>query len=130
MALYKQKGSKVWWYEFQFCGKTYRESSRNRSKQVATEALRTRRREVEDLNPARHILEWKTCWEAVRDRCGVHVRFHDLRHTAVTRMLEGGTPITTVAAIVGWSPSTMYLMAKRYGHIGDDAMRKTVAFLD
>lgn len=42
-------------------------------------------------------------------------RFHDLRHTAVSRMLNAGVPITKVAKIVGWSGSTMVLMAKRYG---------------
>jgi hypothetical protein len=43
-------------------------------------------------------------------------RFHDLRHTAVTRMLNAGIPIAKVARIVGWSPATMVRMAARYGH--------------
>ncbi len=31
-------------------------------------------------------------------------------------MLNAGAPIAKVAKIVGWSASTMVLMAKRYGH--------------
>jgi hypothetical protein len=58
------------------------------------------------------------------------MRFHDLRHTAVTRMLRAGIPLTTVAQIVGWSPSTMYLMAKRYAHILQPEMRTAVAVLE
>src|SRR5207253_10612272 len=57
-------------------------------------------------------------------------RFHDLRHTCVTRMLEGGVPLSVVASILGWSPATTARMAKRYGHIGDVAQRLAVAILD
>ena len=61
---------------------------------------------------------------------GVKVRFHDLRHTACTRMLEGGVPLSVVATILGWSPATTAIMAKRYGHIGDAARPSAVAVLD
>ena len=60
----------------------------------------------------------------------MEVRFHDLRHTCVTRMLEGGVPLSVVASILGWSPATTARMAKRYGHIGQVAMRQAVAVLD
>jgi len=53
-------------------------------------------------------------------------RFHDLRHTAVSRMLNAGTPIAKVAKIVGWSASTMVLMAKRYGHFSLNDLRGAV----
>lgn len=72
---------------------------------------------------------WREAWKASCRRVGIQMRFHDLRHTAVTRMLRAGTPLTTVAAIVGWSPSTMYLMAKRYAHILQPEMRKAVSIL-
>lgn len=58
------------------------------------------------------------------------VRFHDLRHTCVTRMLEGGAPLSVVASIMGWSPATTVRMAKRYGHIGQIAQRQAVQILD
>ncbi len=42
----------------------------------------------------------------------------------------GGVPLSVVATILGWSPATTALMAKRYGHIGDAARRSAVAVLD
>lgn len=48
MAVYKQTGSNVWWYEFQFDGKRYRESAKTTSKTVAAEALKARRRQLEE----------------------------------------------------------------------------------
>lgn len=53
-------------------------------------------------------------------------RFHDLRHTAVSRMLNAGVPLAKVAKIVGWSASTMVLMAKRYGHFSLNELRSAV----
>ena len=53
-------------------------------------------------------------------------RFHDLRHTAVSRMLNAGAPLAKVAKIVGWSASTMLLMAKRYGHFSVNELRDAV----
>ena len=50
-------------------------------------------------------------------------RFHDLRHTAVTRLLEAGIPYPVVASMMGWSAATAIRMAKRYGHIGSEALR-------
>ena len=44
-------------------------------------------------------------------------------------MLEAGVPFAVVAAIMGWSASTTVRMAKRYGHIGQDAQRQAVAAL-
>jgi integrase len=53
-------------------------------------------------------------------------RFHDLRHTAVSRMLNAGIPIAKVAKIVGWSPATMVRMAARYGHFSLNDLRGAV----
>ena len=50
-------------------------------------------------------------------------RFHDLRHTAVSRMLNTGVPIAKVAKIVGWNTATMVRMAARYGHFTLDELR-------
>jgi integrase len=56
-------------------------------------------------------------------------RFHDLRHTAVTRLLEGGIPYPVVASMMGWSAATAIRMAKRYGHIGSHALREAADVL-
>jgi integrase len=71
----------------------------------------------------------ETAWKLAKHRANIKVRFHDLRHTGCTRMLEGRTSFPTVARIMGWSPSTTVLMAKRYGHL-DKALRDAVGLLD
>ena len=44
-------------------------------------------------------------------------------------MLEAGIPFSVVASIMGRSASTTVRMAKRYGHIGQEAQRHAVAAL-
>jgi hypothetical protein len=45
-------------------------------------------------------------------------------------MLESGTPLSVVATIMGWSPSTTVRMWRRYGHIGQAAQREAVKHLN
>ena len=45
------------------------------------------------------------------------------RHTAVTRLPGTGIPYPVVASIMGWSAATAIRMEKRYGHIGNQALR-------
>lgn len=85
---------------------------------------------VHSIDSTRAITSWKEAWETVKENTEVTIRFHDLRHTCVTRMLEGGVPLSVVASILGWSPATTARMAKRYGHIGHVAQRQAVAVLD
>ena len=77
-------------------------------------------------DPTMPIGRWKEAWETAKIRAGVQCRFHDLRHTGCTRMLEAGIPYSVVATIMGWSASTTVRMAKRYGHIGQVAQRRAV----
>jgi integrase len=90
-----------------------------------------------DTDPTRPIGDWKEAWEKAKKRAGailkgkteeeesepLQCRFHDLRHTAVTRLLEAGIPYPVVASIMGWSAATAIRMSKRYGHIGSKALR-------
>lgn len=96
------------------------------------------------LDPSKPIGSIKEAWEAARLRAAkvlkgeteerepeeetapLACRFHDLRHTAVSRMLNAGVPLAKVAKIVGWSASTMVLMAKRYGHFSLNDLRGAV----
>jgi transposase-like protein len=50
-------------------------------------------------------------------------RHHDLRHTAVTRMVAAGVPLPLIAKIVGWSPSTLASMVARYAHFTLEELR-------
>ncbi len=81
---------------------------------------------IYDSDPTRPIGRWKEAWESAKIRAGVSCRFHDLRHTGCTRMLEAGVPFSVVATIMGWSPSTTVRMARRYGHIGQTPQRQAV----
>ncbi len=81
-------------------------------------------------DPTKPIGDWKEAWEKAKERAKVTCRFHDLRHTGCTRMLEGGVPYPVVASIMGWSPATAIRMSKRYGHIGNTAYLSAVALLN
>ncbi len=79
-----------------------------------------------DTDPTKPVGDWKEGWEAAKKRAGVTCRFHDLRHTGCTRMLEAGVPFSVVSDIMGWSASTAVRMARRYGHIGHAARRDAI----
>jgi integrase len=81
---------------------------------------------VYNSDPTKPIGRWKEAWETAKVRSGITCRFHDLRHTGCTRMLEAGVPFSVVAMIMGWSASTTVRMSKRYGHIGQSAQRLAV----
>ena len=75
------------------------------------------------MDPDAPVGDVKTAWEAAKSKAGVECRFHDLRHTACTRLLERGASLSVVASIMGWSASTTANMVKRYGHIGSEVQR-------
>jgi hypothetical protein len=109
------------------------------------------------VDPSRGIVNWRTAWRRITGsiqcpacgetqnpgkkcrnvECGAKIpdiknpldrlRFHDLRHSTATKLLEQGTPIAVVAHILGCSASTAVRMAKRYGHIRPEAQRQALA---
>jgi integrase len=54
------------------------------------------------------------------------IRLHDLRHSAVSRMIAARVPLPVIGKIVGWSPGTLAKMASRYGHFSLEEMRSAV----
>jgi integrase len=79
------------------------------------------------IDPERPIADWRTAWRrACREAALKGLRFHDLRHTAASKLLEQGTPIVVVAQILGRSASTAVRMAKRYGHIRPETQRRAL----
>lgn len=54
-------------------------------------------------------------WEALRKKAGVSGRFHDLRHTFITRALLRGRAPSLVAKFVGHSSTAM--IERNYGHL-------------
>lgn len=77
-------------------------------------------------NPTRHITDITGAWDALRKRAGVECRFHDLRHTAATKMAEAGVPESTMLAILG---HVSRRMLEHYSHIRLAAKRAAVECL-
>ena len=76
------------------------------------------------IDPTVPVGDIKRSWRTAKRAAGIKCRFHDLRHTAATRLLERGASLAVVASIMGWSPSTVALMSRKYGHIGHAARRR------
>ncbi len=90
------------------------------------------------FDPEQSIGTFQEAWEAAKKRTAdeekgipaVACRWHDLRHTFCTRLLEGGVPLPRLSVIMGWSAATTARMAKRYGHVSSEVLRQDVALLD
>lgn len=85
---------------------------------------------VSDTDPLTPIGSLKKAWGTAKRVATVEVRWHDLRHSCCTRLLEQGVSLPIVGKILGWSASTTVRMAQRYGHIGQGAQRQAMALLD
>lgn len=76
----------------------------------------------------RAILDIKHGFGSVLKRAGItDFRFHDLRHTAATRMAEAGVDIRTIAEFLGHATIQMTM---RYAHATDDAKRRAASALE
>ena len=73
--------------------------------------------------PERPISSFKTSWKNVRKKAGVTIRFHDLRHTAITKLAESGAPDETILAIAGHISREML---SHYSHIWTEAKRRAL----
>jgi integrase len=85
------------------------------------------RGEQRPLDPTKPIGDITTAWDALREATGVQCRFHDLRHTAATKMAEAGVPESTMLAIMGHMSRAML---ERYSHIRMAAKREAVKSLE
>jgi integrase len=74
-------------------------------------------------DPTRPLTTLKTAWTNLREVAGVQCRFHDLRHTALTKMAEAGVPEETMKALAGHMSRAML---ERYSHVRMAAKRKAV----
>lgn len=78
-------------------------------------------------DPSRPITTIKKGWSSLRERAGVECRFHDLRHTAATKMAEAGVAESSMLAIMGHMSRAML---ERYSHIRMQAKRDAVQALN
>ena len=72
----------------------------------------------------KNIVEIKRSFNTARKKAGLKkIRFHDLRHTAATRMCEIGVPLKIVSKILGHSTIKM---TERYANPTPDSMKEAV----
>jgi integrase len=78
--------------------------------------------------PEQPIHSFATAWRTAKKKAGIkNLRWHDLRHSAVSRLAAGGVNDGTIQEIAGWmSPK----MIKKYSHVRAEAMRRAVAVFD
>src|SRR5258708_1945054 len=80
------------------------------------------------FDPTKPMLKWDTAWRALRDAAGLQrLRFHDLRHTAITELAEMGVADHVLESITGHLSRRML---ERYSHIRIDAKRQALDALD
>ena len=80
------------------------------------------------IDPSRPMTSWRSAWRSLRKAAGLdHVRFHDGRHTALTRLAEKGQPDWVIQAQMGHvSPAMM----RTYSHIRRKALDAAAAALE
>ncbi|MGA2602199.1 MAG: tyrosine-type recombinase/integrase, partial [Bryobacteraceae bacterium] len=76
-------------------------------------------------DPTRPMKTWRTAWRSLKRAAGLpNLRFHDLRHTCITKLAEAGVPDHVLMSISGHiSPE----MIKHYAHIRSKAKEAAVA---
>jgi integrase len=82
---------------------------------------------VYDFDPATPIASWKSAWTTARKNAGVTCRWHDMRHTFVSRCGEKGVADATLMGISGHLSRKML---ERYSHPRMEAKRAAVRMLD
>ena len=80
------------------------------------------------LDPTRPMKGWRTAWRSLRKAARLeHVRFHDGRHTALTRLAEKGVPDWVIRAQFGHvSPAMMAV----YSHVRRKALDEAAKALE
>jgi integrase len=74
----------------------------------------------ERIDPSRPIKSWRSAWRGALKRAGLQLRFHDLRHTCITKLAESQASEQTLMAIAG---HVSRKMIEHYSHIRMEAKR-------
>jgi integrase len=79
-------------------------------------------------DPNQHQQYWDTAWHSLTEAAGFPgLRFHDLRHTFITHMVELGVALGVIQTFVGHMSARM---VRHYTHVSSGAARKAVELLD
>lgn len=65
----------------------------------------------------------KSGFRRAQDRTGISARFHDLRHSCASLLINYGTPLEVIRDILG---HTTVKTTERYSHLQIDAQRKAL----
>jgi integrase len=72
-----------------------------------------------------HITDAKHAWARIRKRAGIgDVRIHDLRRTLATAMLNAGTDMKVVSAVMGHA--SMRITEQHYAMLADEPKREAM----
>lgn len=74
----------------------------------------------ERIDSSRPITSWRSAWRSALKRAGLQIRFHDLRHTCITKLAESPASEQTLMAIAGHLSRKMI---EHYSHIRMEAKR-------
>ncbi|MGB6564781.1 MAG: tyrosine-type recombinase/integrase [Candidatus Binataceae bacterium] len=81
-----------------------------------------------EIDLTRPMGEWKTAWRRVRRLAGLDYRWHDSRHTLVSRLAENpNVSEETIRALAGHVSKQML---QRYSHIRAQAKRDAISTLE
>lgn len=91
------------------------------------EGYQSGERAVSETKPDTPIGSWKTSWTVAREAAGVKCRWHDMRHTFVSKMAEGQASDATIMSLAGHLSRKMM---EKYSHTRNEAKRQAIAALD
>lgn len=80
-------------------------------------------REHRQVNPTRPVQSWRKAWRNALKKAGFLCRFHDLRHTCITKLAETPASDMTVMSIAG---HVSRKMLEHYSHIRLEAKRQAL----
>ena len=79
-------------------------------------------------DPLQHQEAWDTAWTSLTEKSGFPgLRFHDLRHSFITHMVELGVPLGVIQTFVGHLSARM---VRHYTHVTSGVAREAVERLD
>jgi len=83
---------------------------------------------IYDVDLTRPMAEWKSAWRVARRAARVHYRWHDLRHTFISRLAEN--PKISEQTITALAGHVSKRMLERHSHIRAQAKRDAIASLE
>jgi integrase len=79
------------------------------------------------IDPTKPIGSWKVAWTAARTAAKVDCRWHDMRHTFVSRLAESQASDATIMSLAGHLSRKMM---ERYSHTRAEAKRAAIEVFD